>query len=220
MYELVQKLTVYQGDEYIHAFKEPILEDSCHRLRTDKWNICHPTGDPKVSHPSCALDMDEEELVDLYNAHMTCRNYRAMENSSKCFSSVDKGHKIAQRIQLTEANRCLDLLNKKMEQQPKKLTRKQQEQKRLELEKKEEWIRREREIQEQEQKKEQDALYELQYKKEQEETEEPLDEIDFIQEPPKKREKKKKQTIWKTLGFYVLFFFSIFLILMFIYYIY
>ena len=100
--------------------------------------------------------MEEEELVDLYNSHMTCRNYRAMENSSKCFSKVDKGHKIAQKIQLTEANRCLDLLNKKMEQLPKKLTRKQQEHKK-ELEKKQEWIKKEREIQEEKRKEQEEA---------------------------------------------------------------
>lgn len=214
MYELVQKLTVYQGDEYINAFKEPIQDESCHKLRTDKWNACHPTGNPKVSHPSCNINMDEEELVDLYNAHMTCRNYRAMENSSKCFSTVDKGHKIAQKIQLTEANRCLDILNKKMEQLPKKLTRKQQEQKKLELEKKQELIQKERELQEEEKRKEQESLELSKNQLEIENT------IPFESHSIQKRVKRKKQTIWKTLGIYILFIFSIFLVMMFIYYIY
>jgi hypothetical protein len=133
MYELVDKLTVYSGDEYKNAFRVPVDGDTCTRLRADKWSACHPTGDPKVSHPVCTINMDEEELVDLYNAHMTCRNFRAMENSSKCFSMQDKGHKIAQRVQLTEANKCLALLKQKQDAQPKKLTKKQQQQ-RLEQE--------------------------------------------------------------------------------------
>jgi hypothetical protein len=112
MRELVEKLTIYKGDKYSGAFHLPVDKNACTELRNDKREYCHPNGDPKLSHPTCVEGMSEKELTDLYNAHMTCRNYRALENSSKCFSKMDKGHKNAQRYELTEANHCMELLEK------------------------------------------------------------------------------------------------------------
>jgi hypothetical protein len=115
MYELVEKLTFYKGDRYSGAFTDPPNKADCSLLQTDKRNQCHPNGDKTKSHPKCNKDMSEEELVRLYNAHMACRNYRAIENSSKCFSKMDPGHKLAQRVELTEANHCMDLLEIKQQ---------------------------------------------------------------------------------------------------------
>jgi len=112
MRELVEKLTIYKGDKYSGAFHDPVDQNACTELRNDKRANCHPNNDPKLSYPKCMEGMSEEELIKLYNTHMTCRNFRALENSSKCFSKMDKGHKNAQRFELTEANHCMQLLEK------------------------------------------------------------------------------------------------------------
>lgn len=225
--QFVEKLTVYNGDKYRNAFKDPVDQDSCKKLRKDKWDACHPTGDPKVSHPVCTIHMDENELAELYNAHMTCRNFRAMENSSKCHSSQDNGHKIAQRIQLTEANRCMAFLREKIGD------KKRNHEQRLRIQR-EQQLQHEREEQEQYLQQERDRLEQIQLQ-ETHQLQKDLnqDEIDSDKLDPEEIEKqkairkqqrllvkqKKKYAFWASFGFYMLFFISFILLFMFVFYI-
>lgn len=226
--QFVEKLTIYNGDKYRNAFKDPVDQDSCKQLRKDKWNACHPTGDPKVSHPVCTIHMDENELVQLYNAHMTCRNFRAIENSSKCHSSQDNGHKIAQRIQLTEANRCMTFLREKI------ADKKKNQEQRIRIQK-EQQLQQERELQEQQLQQERDRLEQIQlYEKEQtlnkeqeqeQDQENPLDQDEIEKQKALRKQQrilvkqKKKYVFWASFGFYLLFFISFVLLFMFVYYI-
>ena len=95
--------------KYAGAFATPVVLDACTQLRTDKWNVCHPTGE-KSSAPVCTSDMDASMLQELYDSHMQCYTYRKLENESHCFSSKDSGHQKAQKVEWKRANTCLDFL--------------------------------------------------------------------------------------------------------------
>ena len=113
--KLVKRMTTYQKNElYSGAFKTPVDPQACHMLRHDKWQTCHPTGNNQESIPSCSIDMKEEELIDRYNHHMTCRNYRALENNSSCFETKDEGHREAQIITMKKAEECAVILMNKL----------------------------------------------------------------------------------------------------------
>ena len=108
--ELTEKIVAPDGVQYKGAFKHPPSKKACSDLRTDKWMLCHPTGDSDVSHPLCSLGMSVKELSDLYNLHMTCHNMRVLENCSSCFDTIDKGHVLAQEHENEQALQCLELL--------------------------------------------------------------------------------------------------------------
>ena len=105
----------YMYSKYAGAFATPALSDACSQLRTDKWSVCHPTGE-KSSAPLCTPDMDAATLQDLYDSHMQCYTYRKLENESHCFSSKDSGHQKAQKVEWKRANVCLDLLKQTVAQ--------------------------------------------------------------------------------------------------------
>jgi len=108
--ELVEKIIKPDGTQYKGAFKHPPSKKACSELRTNKWMLCHPTGERTVSHPTCRIDMSVTELSDLYNLHMTCHNMRVLENCSSCFDKDDDGHIQAQAQENEHATHCLELL--------------------------------------------------------------------------------------------------------------
>jgi hypothetical protein len=111
--QLVKQITSYDpNDVYGGAFVNPPILSTCSQLKSDKWSVCHPNGKKDDSIESCTITMSAEELIDLHNRHMNCHNYRALENSSFCFSEKDKGHTKAQRVQLDKAMYCKLLLSR------------------------------------------------------------------------------------------------------------
>ena len=109
---LVQPLTSYDPrDTYGGALQNPPNRDTCSQLRSEKWMACHSQGE-KIAIPSCTIDMKADQLTELHNRHMTCHNFRALENSSYCFDKSDKGHMKAQRVQLEKTEYCKLLLSR------------------------------------------------------------------------------------------------------------
>jgi len=120
-----------------------LTPDLCSQLKKEKWETCHPSGDKTESLPVCSIDMDEEMLLELYQAHSKCNDLRVIENVSPCFSSKDKGHIKAQLQQKQMADTCFDLWQEK--QNPQKQTQQQQQQVKKKLSKAEkEQLERER----------------------------------------------------------------------------
>jgi hypothetical protein len=108
--ELVEPIVKPDGTQYRGAFRFPPSKKACSELSTDKWMLCHPTGDHKISHPTCQLGMSIKEITDLYNLHMTCYNMRLLENQSTCFDTRDEGHIKAAEREHKESMDCLELL--------------------------------------------------------------------------------------------------------------
>lgn len=108
--ELVEPIVKPDGKQYRGAFRFPPSKKACSELSTDKWMLCHPTGDSKVSHPTCQLGMSIKEITELYNLHMTCYNMRLLENQSTCFDTRDEGHIKAAEREHKESMDCLELL--------------------------------------------------------------------------------------------------------------
>ena len=128
---------------------------------------------------------------------MSCRNYRALENSSKCFSKTDPGHKLAQRVELTEANHCMDLLEIIQKQKKTKVTQEQpQESSNMYNENKTvpiEQVVLENDIE---------------------------NEKEIRKQVRMENKKKKKQSFWNTFFFYLLFFVTFLFLSWFMYYVY
>lgn len=104
----------FMYSKYAGALMDPANPDACHQLRSDKWATCHPEGGEMEV---CSADMDVSTLQSLHEAHRRCYQYRTLENESHCFSSPDKGHIKAQKMEKKRADSCLDLLHQKMSQQ-------------------------------------------------------------------------------------------------------
>ena len=112
--QLLKRMSSYQKDDiYGGVFTNPADQSTCNSLRHEKWKTCHPSGKTNESIPTCTTTMSTDELINYYNQHMLCRNYRAIENHSNCFTTKDKGHIKAQKITLKNALQCATLLSEK-----------------------------------------------------------------------------------------------------------
>ena len=112
--QLLKRMVSYQPDDiYGGVFTDPVDQSSCSSLRHEKWKTCHPSGKTNESIPTCNSTMSTDELINHYNQHMLCRNYRAIENHSNCFTKKDKGHIKAQKITMKHALQCATILAEK-----------------------------------------------------------------------------------------------------------
>ena len=102
-------------EEYNGAFIQPVLEHSCNELRSDKWLTCHPeNGALSV----CDSAMTISQIMDLYQSHKKCYEFRVLENQSFCFSKKDQGHIQAEQIEKKHVEQCRLILESKMDLKP------------------------------------------------------------------------------------------------------
>ena len=111
---LTSTLSTSTSHAYLPALQKPPHSQTCHDLQKDKFSACHPEQNPQQSHSTCSVDMTTEQLIALYNGHQTCTNFRSIENNSYCFDKRDPGHQLAEKRQKAMAQKCLDLLKKRV----------------------------------------------------------------------------------------------------------